>query len=92
MAFLINPAFDRFPDEAKLVGLILSSFGELELTVCNCANEALQAKDNSILKTLYRLRATSSRIEVADGLMKPAYEEHGLIEEYDAALKMLRQA
>jgi hypothetical protein len=90
MAYKINPAFDRFPEEAKLVGLILSSFGELELTVRQCANAALQAKDSSILKTLHRLRATSSRIDVADGLMRLAYEEHGLEDEYDEAIKMLR--
>jgi hypothetical protein len=90
MTYKINPAFDRFPVEAKLVGLILSSFGELELTICGCAQAALQANDSSILKTLYRLRATSSRIDVADGLMRLAYIEHGLIDRYDEALKMLK--
>jgi hypothetical protein len=90
MTFRINPAFDRFPDEAKLVGLILSSFGELELTACQCANAAVQAKNYSILKTLYHLRTTSGRIDVADGLMRPIYESYGFNDEYDSAIIMMR--
>jgi hypothetical protein len=90
MAYRINPAFERFPKEAEIVGLILSSFGELELTVCQCANSALRAKDHNITRTLYALRNTSSRIDIADGLMRPVYKAHGLIRRYGATLEMLR--
>ncbi len=89
MTYRINPAFDRFPVEAKLVGLILSSFGELELTICQCAGDAIKMQ-NAVLKTLYLLRATSSRIDTADGLMRPLYEEHGLTSIYDDTMRMLR--
>jgi len=77
MTYRINPAFERFPEEGNLVGFILSSFGELELTVCECARAALRLGDYSILKVLYQLRATSSRIDTADGLMRPFYERMG---------------
>jgi hypothetical protein len=90
MTYRINPAFERYPEEGNLVGFILSSFGELELTVCDCARVALRLGDYSILKVLYQLRATSSRIDTADGLMRPFYEKHGLVEDYDTAIKMLR--
>jgi len=90
MTYRINPAFERFPEEGNLVGFILSSFGELELTVCECARAALRLGDYSILKVLYQLRATSSRIDTADGLMRPFYEKNGLVEDYDTAIKMLR--
>jgi hypothetical protein len=89
MTYRINPAFDRFPVEANLVGLILSSFGELELTVCQCAGVTLEMQ-NAVLKVLYLLRATSSRIDTADGLMRPLYEKHGLTDVYDGTIKMLK--
>jgi hypothetical protein len=89
MTYRINPAFERFPAEANIVGFILSSFGELEFTICMSARAALQM-GNSFLKTLYKIRATSSRINTADGLMRPTYEAHGLIKDYDLALTMMR--
>jgi hypothetical protein len=89
MAYRINPAFERFPEEASLVGFILSSFGELELTVCQCAQAALQMS-YALLKTLYRIRTTSIRIDTADGLMRPVYEAHGMTNDYDMTIKMMR--
>lgn len=90
MTYQINPTFDRFPEEANLVGRILSSFGELELTICHSAQMALNLENDAVLKTLYRIRATSSRIDTADGLMRSIYEKHGLIESYTQAMSMLR--
>ena len=91
MPYKINPAFDRFPKEAQIVGRILSSFGELELTVCHSAHSAMQLGDMRIFKALYKLRATSSRIDIADALMAPVYDLHGLQAPYDIALKMVRE-
>src|SRR6185312_14683112 len=40
--FKINPSFDRWPAEAMLVGRILAAFGELELSLCSLAGNAIQ--------------------------------------------------
>jgi hypothetical protein len=90
MAYRINPAFYRFPEEAKFVGLILSSFGELELTMCQAAEAAAQTIGHSILKALYRLRSTSSRFDVAEAIMEPVYKTHELDEAYKTAIGNLR--
>lgn len=90
MAYKINPAFTRFTIEAALVGLILSSFGELELTICHAADAASQASGHAVLKALYRLRSTSSQLDVADALMEPIYKEHDLTEAYSTAMENVR--
>lgn len=89
MAYRINPSFDRFPTEARLVGLILSSFGELELSICQAANAAIQSEDYAVLKALYRLRTTSSRIDVAVELMQPIYCKFELDAAYSTAVGMV---
>jgi hypothetical protein len=67
MTYRINPAFDRFPAEAAIIGRILASFGEIELSICRNAGDALNLQ-GLVLKALYRLRATSQHI---DALMWP---------------------
>jgi hypothetical protein len=52
MIYRINPAFERFPEEGNLVGFILSSFGELELTFCGCAHVALRLDNWSVYQVL----------------------------------------
>lgn len=89
MNYRINPAFDRHPAEAALIGRILSSFGELEIMLCRNAGRALQSAV-TVMRTLYRIRMTSTRIDVADGLMKPTFAAYGLTDDYDLALGMLR--
>jgi hypothetical protein len=88
MQFRINPAFRRFPAEAGLVGHILASFGEIELTICRNAAISLN-RLNTIMKALYSLNATSQRIQVADQLMRPEFEASGLAAEYNVAIKMV---
>jgi hypothetical protein len=92
MAYRINPAFDRWPEEARLVGLILSSFGELEFTVCDSADVAIARERFSFFKALYRLRSTSSRLDVADAMMGPIYAKNGLAEVYENAIGMVRHS
>jgi hypothetical protein len=73
----INPAFLRFPLEAGIVGHLLAAFGELEVELCFNASKATGLGD-SVLSALYRIRATRSRLEAADALMRPIYMKAGL--------------
>lgn len=79
MAVYINPSFRRYPDEASLVGHILAAFGEIEVSVC--FNTAIAHKIiGHIMTTLYSIRTTSTRIETALHLMKPAAEIYDLLD------------
>jgi hypothetical protein len=88
MVFRPNPAFDRFPAEAALVGRILSGFGELEITTCRNAAVATSL-GNTAWKVLYGIGATSARIDTADRLMQSYFEQQGLGEPYKTAMRML---
>ncbi|TWB44344.1 hypothetical protein [Nitrospirillum pindoramense] len=87
--YRINPAFDDFPAEAAHVGKILASFGEIEHLVCLNAAHACSLT-YEVLKALYRLRSTSSRIDAADALAAPRFSEVGLQREYTQTLCMVR--
>src|SRR5580692_6983752 len=88
MPFRINPAFDRYPIEAQYVGKLLAGFAEIEFSVCRSAGYAA-GMERDVLKALYRLRATSSRIAAADALGKPGFREADLLTEYATALGMV---
>jgi hypothetical protein len=75
--FRINPAFDRFPNEAQLIGKLLAGFGEIEFSVCRNAGHAARNVVD-IIKALYRLRATSSRIDAADALARGQFHAANL--------------
>jgi hypothetical protein len=88
MATQINPAFNRWPVEGALVGRILSSFGEIEVTICRNAALALNMF-GVIMRMLYGIRATSARIEAADRLMRSLIETYSLINDYKIAIGMV---
>jgi hypothetical protein len=75
--YKINPALHRFKDEAAIIGRIAVAFAELEYMISVCAGEALGDSD-LILKTLYRLKSASARVNAADALMQPTYAKAGL--------------
>jgi hypothetical protein len=85
----INPAFKRHPDEAALVGRIVVHFGELEVSFCQNTSIALDA-NIPLMKALYSLKATSSRIDFMDGLIRNLYLGFELGKEYDISIAMLR--
>jgi hypothetical protein len=85
----INPAFQRHPIEASLIGRIVVHFGELEVSFCQ--NNALALDTHvPLMKALYSLKATSGRIDFVDGLIRNLYLAHNLGAEYDISISMLR--
>ncbi len=87
--YRINPAFDQFPEEARIVGKLLASFGEIEYSVCRNAGHATRLEE-SVIKALYRLRATSSRFEAADALAATPFAQAGFASEYKRAREMVQ--
>ena len=83
----INPAFHRYPAEAIVVGRLLSAFGELEFTVVEIARRATDNARLPFLRALYRLRASSARLQAADAFMRPVCENFQLGDEYETAKK-----
>lgn len=96
-AYRINPAFHRFPSEAIIIGRLVVAFGELEYMTVDRAARAITPfasgdldKYHSIIKALYRLRSTSSRLNAADAIMRPFYHLAELENEYCHMFSALR--
>lgn len=64
----INPALERHPRCATLLGKIVLAFGEIEFSVCRNAGKALQLL-GEILFTLYKTRASSARLDFAQSII-----------------------
>lgn len=81
----INPAFLRFPQEAAYIGRLLAAFGELEIQTRENAAKATNFGDG-VRSAFYRIRATRSRLEAADALMRPIYVLNNLETDYGNAI------
>lgn len=88
------PSFHRFRREAAIIGRLVIGFGELEYKLAICATKAIAgrnwSKDDSVLRAVFRLRATSGRIDVADALMRPFCRAADLERECKEMLLALR--
>lgn len=80
----ISPAFTQSPAEADIVGRMVLSFGELEYLLSFMASWNSH-RTNDTLRVLYRIIATSSRLDAADSIVRPVCIEHNLISEYEEA-------
>jgi hypothetical protein len=77
----LMPAFYRFPEHAGVVGRILAGYGELEYMLALCVGLTLGDRDRAI-RTIFRLRNSGSRLDIADALVRNAYQDAGLSAEY----------
>jgi hypothetical protein len=80
---------DRFQVEAKLIGSILTGYGELEFWMATCVATSLNDTATAF-RTIFRLRNESQRIDVADALLYPVMKKHGLSGAYSHAVGAMR--
>ena len=85
----IMPAFDKFPAEAAIIGRLLAGYGLLEHDLMNCV--AIVRKDlDATLKTMFRARGETQRLDIADALGRPAYRTRNVGTEFEMALSAVR--
>lgn len=87
--YRINPALHRYKREAQIIGRLVVAFGELEYLLAVCAGRAVKERAR-VLKALYSLRATSSRIDSADALIRPSFDGHLLSSDYETMMIAIR--
>jgi hypothetical protein len=88
MADILLHDFERFPEEAAIIGRIIAGYGELEYWWAKCLGRTLN-DDDSALRMVFRQR-DAKRIETADALMRPAYQKAGLGDKYNEMLGAIR--
>jgi len=81
----IIPAFESFPQEAELVGAILSGYSLLEFNLAQILRVALQ-DDNTAVKLLYRTRGEEQRISIADAILREKFSATPLYNTYCEAV------
>lgn len=81
----VMPFFDKFPNEAAIVGRLLSGYGELELELAQCVGAATGNVDAAI-RALLAKRGAETRIKIAGNLAEALYEAAGLGDDYRATI------
>jgi hypothetical protein len=82
-------AFQDFPNEAALIGCMLAGYADLEIDLMNCAN-AVRGDLDLALKTMFRGRGNSQRIDIADAIARQLYVNLNLATDFDAAITAVR--
>ena len=84
------PIHLKFPDEMAAVGRILVNYGELELDLMHAVSMAKSVGLNTALKSIFRVRGETNRIDIADGIARASYVAGGLEAEFDEAIAVTR--
>jgi hypothetical protein len=75
--------FLRFPQEAAIIGRLVSGYGEIEYIYANCLVLALSSQ-NVAMRTYFGVKSESTRLDIAKNLMQDAYAEVGLKDRFEA--------
>lgn len=86
MAILVR--FDRFMDEAALVGKMLTGYAVLEIDLMHCVN-AVRHDENAVLKAMFSVRGEKQRIDVAHGVGRELFERLGLCDDFRLAIEAM---
>jgi len=78
-------AFDRFPEEGRLVGRLLTAYADLEVALLQCVHAAVGNFD-LVLKAMYRIRGETARLRIADGLGYAGFAGHNLDAHFSSAI------
>lgn len=79
----------QHPGAAASIGLILAGYTELEFALFNCLDTLLDDFD-TILKSLFRTRGETQRIEIGDAIGRHKFHAIGLGNEFEAAIGALQ--
>ena len=85
----VMPSFRQFPDEARIIGVLLAGYTDLEVGLLHCL-QIVRDDFDVVLKTMFRVRGESMRINVADGLGHFPYSKLDLGEAFERSIDALR--
>jgi hypothetical protein len=91
MVTRVRKVHERFPDEMRIIGQLLTDYVELEISLMNCVQVVHDDLDG-VFKAMFRPRGETKRIDIADGLGRTSYEKWGLGTEFAMAIGAMRHA
>jgi len=81
-------SFAKFPEQGNIIGSLLVSYADLELTLLHCVNVALE-DFNKVYKTMFRIRGELRRLNKAEELGEKKYRQLGLDDEFETAINSM---
>ena len=85
----ILPQFERHPQELAVIGRLVAGYGELEFTLATCA--VVYTGDIAMgYRLIFRFRSESTRIQIADTIIRGHANKIGLGPFYEHCLGALR--
>ena len=83
------PAFTRHPEAGRIVGLLVTAYGELEFLLAHCVGEIIKSRDVAF-KVMFRARGEEQRIVLADALARPTLTEGAYKTAFEQTISALR--
>jgi hypothetical protein len=83
--------FQNHPQERELIGKMLLAYGELEFMFLDLLRATLGNDVMTAVRTLYRVRSETMRMEIGDALIRPRIAEQSLTQMYEEARCAMRQ-
>jgi hypothetical protein len=77
--------------EVMAIGRLLADYNNLEIGLLHCVQQGIGDFDRAF-KTMFAVRGETKRINAAQNLGQPAYEQLGLEADFDLAIKAIRRA
>jgi hypothetical protein len=88
MPFIV-PEFQKFAGEAAIIGRLLAGYGSLESALSSCVTMTRDDLD-MVIKTMFRARGETQRIDIADAIGRPSYRTLGLENMFSEAIADMR--
>ncbi|MCH8249483.1 MAG: hypothetical protein IH913_07750 [Proteobacteria bacterium] len=85
----ILKAFLKFTDEAALIGRMLAGYADLEIGLMNCV-QVVRNDFDTVLKSMFRTRGETQRIDVADAFGRQYYDRLGIGTQFGMAIGAVR--
>lgn len=83
------PAFIRHPEESRIIGLLVTGYGELEFLLAHCVGEIIDNRDVAF-KVMFRARGEEQRVILADALARPILSEGAYRTAFEQTIAALR--
>jgi hypothetical protein len=85
----ILPSFLNYPNEGTIIRNLLAGYTELEVGLCHCIQVVRNGDFDAVLKTMFRVRGESNRVQIADALGRVPYRTLGLEEVFVRAISAM---
>ena len=89
MTDIILPAFDRYPQEAAIIGRLLAGYGELEFELYHCV-AGITGDFDTVFKVMFRPRGETQRIDIADSMGRTRFRDVDLGDRFSEAVSDMR--